>query len=591
MKKTTLERLLGPLLPSGLSFADLAQPVAAPRLEEAGPLKRILAGKRTLPSKGYDPTVLAAGQEERLAKQDELKSRLAQSIGFLLDGAERNGRRSAAKLRRGFLAAVQDAYAEAFRNGVSATADDEALDDEAVAAAIADEVEREQQYFGRWLEQIFDDEETMDRDRRVDLYGQALDGIFGLGAVAGTPGDTLIWWKLTPAEHCRDCIALAARSPFVKPGSRHPDYDALPTVPRRGDTDCMRNCRCYLEYAAPETAPPRRARRKVGYEQPPAKEPTKPAGKPTKADDDLQARVDDLGARMLWAKAQYHLTGDQRYLGQRRDLNGELIALQDRTGLKFRPRTTSDASIRVLDTARENGYTAVRPGQFRVPAKGAWAAVVQGIDFQTGKLTAWDQTTGRGTLTTADGRKIPVAVDDTQYSHLMLPRAKKFIDRAWEIPTRTGAPFVQQMPGKQSSLASLAGLFEGRQLWEATEPTGLPLVMSVFAEYLDARPAEEWHGVQLAVQPEGRLGAFEQDGIVTLVGLPTERAALRRAVYEALGLYVWRVRAGAPAAAADWPAGTLGVDGPAGAFAAAYAATLLDRPEPPYGPVLRTFLA
>lgn len=49
----------------------------------------------------------------------------------------------------------------------------------------------------------------------------------------------LIAWRLNPAEHCGDCLNLAAGSPYR--------VDALPTVPGAGSTQCRGNCKCTLE--------------------------------------------------------------------------------------------------------------------------------------------------------------------------------------------------------------------------------------------------------------------------------------------------------------------------------------------------------
>jgi hypothetical protein len=45
-------------------------------------------------------------------------------------------------------------------------------------------------------------------------------------------------WVLGEAEHCGDCLDLAARSPYT--------IDTIPTYPRAGSTLCMFNCRCLL---------------------------------------------------------------------------------------------------------------------------------------------------------------------------------------------------------------------------------------------------------------------------------------------------------------------------------------------------------
>lgn len=55
-------------------------------------------------------------------------------------------------------------------------------------------------------------------------------------------------WDLGAAEHCDDCVAIASEGwlpidqPFVSPST------GAETVPGAGDTICLTNCQCHLEY-------------------------------------------------------------------------------------------------------------------------------------------------------------------------------------------------------------------------------------------------------------------------------------------------------------------------------------------------------
>lgn len=77
---------------------------------------------------------------------------------------------------------------------------------------------------------------------RAELYGDADGGIYEAGVTSAMPEDILIWWKLgIPATfHCEDCPELADGSPYT--------IDTLPTFPGSGDTQCLTNCYCTLEY-------------------------------------------------------------------------------------------------------------------------------------------------------------------------------------------------------------------------------------------------------------------------------------------------------------------------------------------------------
>jgi hypothetical protein len=85
--------------------------------------------------------------------------------------------------------------------------------------------------------------EAMDPARRIPMYGGFAWSGFWRGFASNMPTGSVIHWRLGIAEHCRDCLNLASKSPYTKPGPRK---GALPTVPRNGDTRCLNNCRCRL---------------------------------------------------------------------------------------------------------------------------------------------------------------------------------------------------------------------------------------------------------------------------------------------------------------------------------------------------------
>lgn len=78
--------------------------------------------------------------------------------------------------------------------------------------------------------------------RRAWLYGRRLLGTANLAWVATLADDDLIHWKLGNTEdHCTQCPALAAASPYTRA--------TLNSLPGDGSTDCLSNCKCYLEVA------------------------------------------------------------------------------------------------------------------------------------------------------------------------------------------------------------------------------------------------------------------------------------------------------------------------------------------------------
>ena len=74
--------------------------------------------------------------------------------------------------------------------------------------------------------------------RRAKMYGQTLHGSYWNAWVEKLPDSARIEWVLGKAEHCEDCIILAANSPFTKWN--------LPTTPKSGATICRSHCKCKL---------------------------------------------------------------------------------------------------------------------------------------------------------------------------------------------------------------------------------------------------------------------------------------------------------------------------------------------------------
>lgn len=77
---------------------------------------------------------------------------------------------------------------------------------------------------------------VMNRD--LQMYASRLRGTASIAFEAYSPDDAQFNWKLGIAEHCEDCINLAADSPHMK--------GELPVFPGDGGTDCKTNCKCHL---------------------------------------------------------------------------------------------------------------------------------------------------------------------------------------------------------------------------------------------------------------------------------------------------------------------------------------------------------
>lgn len=101
-------------------------------------------------------------------------------------------------------------------------------------------VESEASYAKQMARELRDGSSRWTRQDRVQRYAQALDSVAWNAKVESMPDSVEIDWVLGVAEHCDDCLLVAANGPYSK--------DTLPTVPRAGDTACHSNCRCKLVF-------------------------------------------------------------------------------------------------------------------------------------------------------------------------------------------------------------------------------------------------------------------------------------------------------------------------------------------------------
>lgn len=106
---------------------------------------------------------------------------------------------------------------------------------------------------GRYGAEDPEEQERLDEqlDGRVGryadgLYGAANETFFGTAQMLT---GVLMNWILDPsADHCEDCLALSAGGPYTDPDDDVEGGEPLQTYPGDGDTDCLSNCRCTLEF-------------------------------------------------------------------------------------------------------------------------------------------------------------------------------------------------------------------------------------------------------------------------------------------------------------------------------------------------------
>jgi len=95
-------------------------------------------------------------------------------------------------------------------------------------------------YMYRFAQDIKSGQGRMPYTKRGAMYASQMDAAFLRGAVEALDADDVVHWVLHPAEHCEDCVALAEGSPYT--------VATLPTVPGAGETRCLSNCKCTLEF-------------------------------------------------------------------------------------------------------------------------------------------------------------------------------------------------------------------------------------------------------------------------------------------------------------------------------------------------------
>lgn len=89
--------------------------------------------------------------------------------------------------------------------------------------------------------------------KRLPLYTARLRGLAELGKQFGALEDepeTLAWWVVGDAEHCKDCLALADGGPY-----RLDDLVGEGVYPASGHTQCGSNCACSIDFTTPLSEP------------------------------------------------------------------------------------------------------------------------------------------------------------------------------------------------------------------------------------------------------------------------------------------------------------------------------------------------
>jgi len=179
-------------------------------------------------------------------------------------------------------------------------------------------------YFEGFLDDIKNNRGVIDYGRRASFYADTAKAQFFNGMLAGHGNNVGIKWVLDEfAEHCDDCISLSA-STYT--------WETLPFVPKSGNTKCLFNCKCHLEFypMMPTAAPTPPGQGTVQALMAPGKNVLvfDTAGKPIVGG--IQKTLDDLYAQLY--KARQMITASignvelrAQWIATRREINSAII--------------------------------------------------------------------------------------------------------------------------------------------------------------------------------------------------------------------------------------------------------------------------
>lgn len=534
-----LRELLGPMLPEGVSYDDLYPLTEA--LAKPGPL----ASDRTARRERRPPP--EADEYRRLLKrQERLRGTYRNELRKLLKLAEEEGPTYQTKALKKFSQLAKRFMTDAHQLGMKLSLKTPPKGPDMVAQNyIKERVNHDRSHFTDFLQAIWGGTEHMKRAHRRDLYVNALDSMFVQGAIAGQADDVLISWKLSPAEHCRDCLALAAYAPYVKPGvkSKHPE---LPTIPRRGDTQCLSRCKCYLTYKHGITGEPVDPQPRPGFRPEPRED-----GEPVPVvPDPLQKELDKLHADMLYFRTQYEITQDEAWLKMRREANKRVIEIQDALGARLVPGVEADYMVKQVAQAVKDGWEpAVAANDARRFARSQVVGAAKGTEFYRGTLTSWDQKRGEGKMMDISGQEIVVGTDP-KHSTVMMSRGASTPDRPWRVPRDGDETFSTTFKNSTSSYRT--------NLPETVDDASM---IKTINSVIESRPKEETHNTHFVVRQgtkSSRQVVVDKDKTANIIhtvgGNPQKLTITEKNVRQSVALTIKKRLDEIPAFQAKWNA-------------------------------------
>ena len=335
---------------------------------------------------------------------------------------------------------------------------------------------------------------------RATYYAESGKAQFYNGMVAGAGDELEISWVMgEPEEHCADCPVLAS-SVYT--------WSTLPTTPGAGDTECIFNCYCHLEFQP----------RKVGPLPGVAGGPISPGSSSQYAFDapgrwarvDLNGRLmsgeaakraDDLFASMNQARQMISLTkGAERadWIRIRRRINAEIVSLSADNGFRVTPTTAVSDLLAAAKAGRAKGLGGLLyHSDLRV---GMEIVVVRGDAVMVGMVSAADY--NRKIFYDARGEIFVIRESDVLFNVNPI--------RPTSAITPGAAPGVGTFPNF-AKMTTVGEIVEALSDLGFTKVYGLDKIPIEYARAWAEETARTWKETGIAT-PFGGIGAVRSPG-------------------------------------------------------------------------------
>lgn len=186
------------------------------------------------------PSVSAHSQRTLISKYHKIKAEYSRELNKNMNSilAGKLTQDEFVELQR---KAIKKAYTEAYTLGkVFGTGGNSVLSD-VERRSIVSQVTKEVGFMSGFASDLLSQSGTLPYGKRMGMYVDGLDAVFGFGRLVYMPEDVQIIWKLGYTDkHCSDCLMFSKNNPYTK--------KTLPGYPKSGNSKCLSNCRCSISY-------------------------------------------------------------------------------------------------------------------------------------------------------------------------------------------------------------------------------------------------------------------------------------------------------------------------------------------------------